>query len=110
MEPEVILFDEPTSALDPELHGEVLEVIKAPARDGMTMVIVTHETHFTRQVADRVVFMDGGVVAEDAVPAEFFVRPAHPRARSFLRLVDPAALSDETSEAEPVQQTPPGAA
>ncbi|MGW5723367.1 amino acid ABC transporter ATP-binding protein [Amycolatopsis sp. NPDC003865] len=89
MEPEVILFDEPTSALDPELRAEVLDVIKELAGEGMTMVVVTHESHFAREVADRIVFMDGGVVAETAAPEKFFTDPAHPRARAFLRLVDP---------------------
>jgi ABC-type polar amino acid transport system ATPase subunit len=88
MEPQVILFDEPTSALDPELHAEVLDVIKELAGEGMTMVIVTHEVHFANEVADRVVFMDGGIIAEASTPARFFTNPAHPRARSFLRLVD----------------------
>jgi ABC-type polar amino acid transport system ATPase subunit len=90
MEPEAVLFDEPTSALDPELHAEVLEVIQELAADGMTMVIVTHETHFARQVADRIVFMDGGVVVEEASPETFFTRPSKERVRSFLRLVDHA--------------------
>lgn len=95
MEPEVVLFDEPTSALDPELHAEVLEVIQELAADGMTMVIVTHETHFARQVADRVVFMDGGVVVEEASPETFFSRPSQERVRSFLRLVEhPTVLAD----------------
>ncbi|MFF5992365.1 MULTISPECIES: amino acid ABC transporter ATP-binding protein [Prauserella] len=88
MEPEVVLFDEPTSALDPELHAEVLEVIQELAGDGMTMVIVTHETHFAREVADRIVFMDGGVVVEDATAEAFFTRPSKERVRTFLRLVD----------------------
>ncbi|MEU0469601.1 amino acid ABC transporter ATP-binding protein [Amycolatopsis sp. NPDC006131] len=91
MEPEVVLFDEPTSALDPELHAEVLDVIQELAGEGMTMVIVTHETHFAREVADRIVFMDGGVIVEEAAPDVFFTRPAQERARSFLRLVEHTA-------------------
>jgi cystine transport system ATP-binding protein len=87
MEPEVILFDEPTSALDPELHQEVLEVIRELAEDGMTMVVVTHEVQFAREVADRVVFMDGGHILEEGPPAQFFAQPKHERARTFLRLV-----------------------
>jgi ABC-type polar amino acid transport system ATPase subunit len=90
MEPDVVLFDEPTSALDPELHEEVLRVMRELARDGMTMVVVTHEVRFAQEVADRVLFMDGGVIVEEAAPAEFFARPRHARARAFLRLVDQA--------------------
>jgi L-cystine transport system ATP-binding protein len=101
MEPEVVLFDEPTSALDPELHDEVLGVIRALAADGMTMVIVTHETQFARDVADRIVFMDGGVIVEEAAPDVFFTRPTHVRARSFLRLVEhqpPPSLAAHTAD------------
>ena len=87
MNPKVMLFDEPTSALDPEMVGEVLDLIKDLAREGMTMVIVTHEMGFAREVADRVLFMDGGVIAEDAPPAEFFTAPKTPRAQEFLRKV-----------------------
>jgi ABC-type polar amino acid transport system ATPase subunit len=94
MEPEVILFDEPTSALDPELHAEVLDVIKELAGEGMTMVIVTHEIPFARDVADRIVFMNGGVIAEDAPPAQFLTNPTCARARSFLRLVGGSGLAD----------------
>ena len=82
--PKVILFDEPTSALDPELVGEVLEVIRRLARDGATLVIVTHEVGFAREVADTVVFMDGGVIVEQGSPSEVFDRPAHARTRKFL--------------------------
>jgi len=82
-----VLFDEPTSALDPELHEEVLNVMRGLAADGMTMVVVTHEVAFAREVADRVVFMDEGTIVEEAAPAEFFARARHPRARSFLRLM-----------------------
>jgi cystine transport system ATP-binding protein len=88
MEPEVVLFDEPTSALDPELHEEVLHVMRELAHDGMTMVVVTHEVRFAQEVGDRVLFMDGGMVVEDGVPSEFFSNPRHPRARSFLRLIE----------------------
>ena len=88
MEPEVVLFDEPTSALDPELHEEVLKVMRGLARDGMTMVVVTHEVAFARDVADRVLFMDQGVVVEEAPAKRFFDAPENPRARSFLRLVE----------------------
>ena len=84
MQPEVMLFDEPTSALDPEMVGEVLEVMKELAREGMTMVIVTHEMGFAREVADRVLFMDGGVIVEDGAPEKLFTKPEHPRTREFL--------------------------
>ena len=89
MEPMAMLFDEVTSALDPELVGEVLNVMRDLAARGMTMLVVTHEMNFARQVADRVVFMDHGVIAEEGVPAEIFRNPANPRTRAFLReLVD----------------------
>ncbi|RIU90189.1 amino acid ABC transporter ATP-binding protein [Oceanobacillus picturae] len=84
VEPEVMLFDEPTSALDPELVGEVLAVIKELAKEGMTMVIVTHEMEFAREVADRVIFMDEGVVVEQGTPDLFFGQPKTERARKFL--------------------------
>jgi polar amino acid transport system ATP-binding protein len=84
MGPKLMLFDEPTSALDPEMIGEVLEVMKALARDGMTMVVVTHEMGFAREVADRVIFMDGGAIVEEAPPARFFTQPAHERTKLFL--------------------------
>ncbi|MFF5860428.1 amino acid ABC transporter ATP-binding protein [Streptomyces sp. NPDC012751] len=84
MEPKVLLFDEPTSALDPEMVQEVLGVMTELARDGMTMIVVTHEMGFARQVADRVVFMDGGRILRIAPPAEFFASPGHPRAECFL--------------------------
>jgi ABC-type polar amino acid transport system ATPase subunit len=87
MRPVLMLFDEPTSALDPELVGEVLEVIRALAQDGMTMLVVTHEMQFAREVGTRVLFMDGGRVLEDAAPASFFARPNHPRGQEFLRRV-----------------------
>lgn len=85
MRPKIMLFDEPTSALDPEMIGEVLAVMQDLAREGMTMVVVTHEMGFAREVADRVVFMDHGRILEDAPPDEFFVHPKHERARQFLR-------------------------
>jgi len=84
MEPPLMLFDEPTSALDPEMVGEVLSVMKGLTRDGMTMVVVTHEMGFARDVADRVLFMDAGQVLERAKPQEFFNTPQHPRAQQFL--------------------------
>jgi len=84
MKPDVILFDEPTSSLDPELVGEVLNVMQSLARDGLTMVVVTHEMSFARDVANRVVFMDGGYVVETGTPDEFFSAPKSERARQFL--------------------------
>lgn len=99
MQPEVVLFDEPTSALDPELHEEVLQVMRGLARDGMTMVVVTHEIAFAREVADRVLFMDEGTIVEEGSPAEFFAHARHPRARSFLRLVRPSELEEAASAA-----------
>ena len=84
MEPEIMLFDEPTSALDPEIVGEVLEVMRALARDGMTMVVVTHEMEFARTVSDRVVFMDRGVIAEQGAPERIFTAPESHRTREFL--------------------------
>jgi polar amino acid transport system ATP-binding protein len=87
MEPKVMLFDEPTSALDPELVGEVLNVMRDLAKDGMTMVVVTHEMNFAREVGDAVLFMDGGVVVEQGPPEEIFRAPSHERTRLFLRSV-----------------------
>ena len=87
MDPKVLLFDEPTSALDPEMVGEVLDVMKQLANEGMTMVIVTHEMGFAREVADRVLFVCDGEIAEDAPPAEFFDNPKHPRLQQFLKCV-----------------------
>lgn len=84
VEPEVMLFDEPTSALDPEMVGEVLEVMKELAHDGMTMVVVTHEMAFAKEVSDRVVFMDQGVILEQGSPKEVFGNPREPRTREFL--------------------------
>ncbi|PWW47070.1 amino acid ABC transporter ATP-binding protein [Melaminivora alkalimesophila] len=85
MQPKVMLFDEPTSALDPEMVQEVLDVMRELARGGMTMIVVTHEMGFAREVADRVMFFDQGCIAHDAPPAEFFANPANERIRSFLR-------------------------
>ena len=87
MNPKVMLFDEPTSALDPEMVGEVLDLIKQLADTGMTMVIVTHEMGFAREVADRVLFMDGGVIAEEGKPKELFANPQNPRTKEFLSKV-----------------------
>jgi polar amino acid transport system ATP-binding protein len=87
MKPVLMLFDEPTSALDPELVGEVLEVIRALAEEGMTMLVVTHEMQFCREVGTRVLFMDSGRVLEDAPPRQFFGNPQHARAKEFLRRV-----------------------
>lgn len=84
MNPDIMLFDEPTSALDPEMVGEVLAVMKQLAKDGMTMVVVTHEMGFAREVADRVLFMDEGVVLEEGTPEEIFSKPQHPRTIDFL--------------------------
>ena len=87
MEPEVMLFDEPTSALDPEMVGEVLDVMKNLAREGMTMVVVTHEMGFAREVATRVIFMDEGKIIEENTPNEFFDNPQNPRLKDFLSKV-----------------------
>lgn len=87
MDPSVMLFDEPTSALDPEMVGEVLEVMKKLAKQGMTMVVVTHEMAFAREMADRVILIDGGYIVEDAAPEDFFTHPSHNRTKKFLDLV-----------------------
>jgi len=87
MSPDVMLFDEPTSALDPEMVGEVLDVMKELAAEGMTMVVVTHEMGFAREVGDRVLFMDDGYIVEEASPAELFTNPKHPRTKEFLAKV-----------------------
>jgi len=84
MKPEIMLFDEPTSALDPEMIGEVLDVMKTLAKEGMTMVVVTHEMGFAKEVADRIVFMDQGKILEETTPAEFYENPQEERARLFL--------------------------
>ncbi|MGY4971360.1 amino acid ABC transporter ATP-binding protein [Streptomyces nigrescens] len=92
MEPQLMLFDEPTSALDPELVGDVLAVMRSLAQEGMTMLVVTHEMSFAREVADRVVFMDGGVIVEQGTPEQVVGAPQHERTRTFLaRVLDPAA-------------------
>jgi polar amino acid transport system ATP-binding protein len=87
MEPEVMLFDEPTSALDPEMVGEVLDVMKELAKEGMTMVVVTHEMGFAREVANRVIFLDDGYLAEDGTPEEIFGSPKTERLKTFLSKV-----------------------
>lgn len=98
MEPKLMLFDEPTSALDPELVGEVLAVMKDLAADGMTMVVVTHELSFAREVADSVAFMDNGIILESGTPQQVTTRPHHERTRSFLRRV--------LAETEPIDHPP----
>lgn len=85
--PHIILFDEPTSALDPEMIGEVLQVMKSLAHSGITLIVVTHEMQFAREIADRVIFIDGGEILEQARPAQFFTAPQHPRAQRFLQKV-----------------------
>ena len=87
MSPDLMLFDEPTSALDPEMVGEVLDVIKSLAKDGMTMIVVTHEMGFAKEVGDRVIFMDDGKIVETGTPDEIFSNPKHPRTQDFLRKV-----------------------
>ena len=87
MNPEVMLFDEPTSALDPEMVGEVLDVMKELAKSGMTMVVVTHEMGFAREVADRVLFMSEGIIEEEGTPEELFSNPKSPRTQQFLNCV-----------------------
>ena len=87
MDPEVMLFDEPTSALDPEMVGEVLEVMKELASEGMTMVVVTHEMGFAKEVGNRVIFMADGKILEEAAPQQFFENPTHPRLQDFLSKV-----------------------
>ncbi|MDS9109482.1 amino acid ABC transporter ATP-binding protein [Streptococcus pneumoniae] len=88
MEPKVMLFDEPTSALDPELVGEVLQVMKQLAEEGMTMVVVTHEMKFAKEVADRIIMIDQGTIIESADPQNFFGNPQHERTRQFIQLVE----------------------
>jgi len=102
MGPELMLFDEPTSALDPELVGDVLAVMRSLADDGMTMMVVTHEMGFARDVADRVVFMDGGNVVEQGSPEDVLGNPAHARTRSFLaRVLHPAGVSEAVAADSP---------
>jgi ABC-type polar amino acid transport system ATPase subunit len=99
MDPVLMLFDEPTSALDPELVGEVLQTMKDLARSGMTMIVVTHELDFAREVGDRVIFMDGGAIVEEGKPAEIFGNPKHERTRTFLRRLLREAQSHRLPEA-----------
>lgn len=84
MQPDIMLFDEPTSALDPEMVGDVLEVMQKLAREGMTMLVVTHEMGFAKEVADRVIFMDGGYIVEEGPPEQLFNHPQHERTKDFL--------------------------
>lgn len=96
MQPQILLFDEPTSALDPEMIGEVLAVMREIAKTGITMLVVTHEMGFARELADRIVFMDEGIILEDAPPTEFFLDTRHPRAQHFLRqLLSPLHTASE---------------
>lgn len=96
MRPKILLFDEPTSALDPEMIGEVLAVMRELATSGITMLVVTHEMGFARELADRIVFIDQGVILENAKPSDFFLAPQHPRARQFLRqLLSPLHTANE---------------
>ncbi|NYG06083.1 polar amino acid transport system ATP-binding protein [Phycicoccus badiiscoriae] len=104
MQPKLMLFDEPTSALDPELVGEVLKVMRQLAKDGMTMIVVTHEMSFAREVADRVVFMDGGVVVEEGPPSEVISNPQHARTKSFLSRMRQEEQEHEHGQAEPGQE------
>ncbi|MEW1644753.1 MULTISPECIES: amino acid ABC transporter ATP-binding protein [unclassified Streptomyces] len=102
MDPEVMLFDEPTSALDPELVGDVLAVMRMLANEGMTMMVVTHEMTFAREVADRVVFMDAGVIIEEGTPHQVITTPRHDRTRHFLsRLLDPAMAEVQDEDGAP---------
>ena len=98
MDPEVVLFDEPTSSLDPELHEEVLQTMRGLAADGMTMIVVTHEVRFAQDVADRVLFMEGGTILEAGPPTTFFACPEHPRVRAFLSHILPADAVEDRSE------------
>ena len=99
MDPQLMLFDEPTSALDPELVGDVLAVMRALAEGGMTMMVVTHEMAFARDVADRVVFIDGGVIVEEGAPADVIGNPQHPRTQLFLqRVLDPTHAHGTTTD------------
>jgi ABC-type polar amino acid transport system ATPase subunit len=108
MNPKVILFDEPTSALDPELIGEVLDVMKDLALNtGMTMVVVTHEMGFAREVADRVIFMDQGVIAEEGPPEDIFTNPTNERTRSFLkRILKEGEYREPVPLCEPPDENP----
>lgn len=102
VKPDVIFFDEPTSALDPELVGGVLSVMKKLARDGVTMVVVTHEMKFAREAATKVIFMDGGVIVEEGSPEEIFTHPREARTRQFLRRILDKDVPDETSAKDPI--------
>ncbi len=105
MRPKVLLFDEPTSALDPELIGEVLEIMGRVAREGMTMVVVTHEMDFARRVGDRIVFMDEGRILEEGSPSALFGNPSNPRTRAFLSAVlDRRPLAETTADGKGVEQ------
>ncbi len=95
LNPEVVLFDEPTSALDPELIGEVLNVMKDLAKSGMTMIVVTHEMSFAKDVANHVIFMDGGVIAEEGTPEEIFDHPKQERTRQFLSRIRQANAAEQ---------------
>ena len=109
MRPKLMLFDEPTSALDPELVGEVLEVIRALAQGGMTMLVVTHEMQFAREVGSRVIFMDGGRIVEDAPAADFFAHPRERRAQEFLRRVQSRGFAPSPAALSPVAASSGGA-
>lgn len=100
MEPRIMLFDEPTSALDPKLVGEVLAMMNTLANEGMTMVVVTHEMRFAREVADRVPFIDQGIVQEEGTPQQIFVNPVHPRIQAFL--MQSAVISSERNTPRPL--------
>ncbi|MFF9687486.1 amino acid ABC transporter ATP-binding protein [Streptomyces sp. NPDC014623] len=107
MDPELMLFDEPTSALDPELVGDVLAVMRSLADEGMTMLVVTHEMSFAKEVADRVVFMDGGVIVEEGAPEQVIGAPRHARTRSFLaRLLTPATADLTEADADGAGERP----
>ena len=98
MQPELMLFDEPTSALDPEMVGEVLDVIKKLVSDGMTMMVVTHEMGFARDVSDRVIFMDDGYIVEEGSPASIFTNPQNKRTQTFLGKMLPQRGEDRVSD------------
>jgi ABC-type polar amino acid transport system ATPase subunit len=106
MDPELMLFDEPTSALDPELIEEVLNVMTGLARDGMTMIVVTHEMSFARHVADRVIFIDEGLFLEDEEPETLFFHPKHDRTRQFLRHILPAKDEERLEEEAAAEELP----
>ncbi|MGN6753051.1 MAG: amino acid ABC transporter ATP-binding protein, partial [Intrasporangium sp.] len=113
MDPELLLFDEPTSALDPELVGDVLSVMRRLASEGMTMIVVTHEMAFAREVADRVIFMDGGVIVEEGHPDQVIGDPQHRRTRTFLkRVLDPTHVGSDRDDDVERRQHPqdPGSA